>query len=334
MRVLIIRLSSIGDIILTTPILKQLKEKHKDIVIDFLVLKNFKESINGNPYIDNLIFFDKNKNDGYRNIKLFGKKLSKNNYDYVFDLHSKIRSKLISKEIMKSGAKIYSYSKRKWWKSLFVKLKLIKYNVDDTIVKNYFKPFEEFGLKYRGEELLFNFTKKDLEKVKDYKGYFAMAPGASKETKKWTIKGFGNLAKKLYAEYGIKTVIIGGKEDIERSEEINKISDNVCINLSGKLSLKESGALLSQAKLLVTNDSGPFHIGRGVGCPTYVIFGPTDPRMFEYEGKNKLIYKNEICSPCSLHGDKKCPKGHFSCMENLSEDIILEEIKKDIDKMN
>lgn len=330
MRVLIIRLSSIGDIILTTPILKQLKEKYKNITLDFLVLENFKEAIKGVPYIDNLILFNKEKNDGYSKIKKFANQLSDNNYDYIFDLHDKVRSKLISKEIAKKGAKIYTYSKRKWWKSLLVKTRLIKYEVDNTIVKNYFKPFEKFGLKYQGEELLFTFTKKDLENVNEYTNLFAIAPGASKETKKWTIEGFGKLAKKLYEYYKIKTALLGGKEDFERSEKINKISGNVCINLCGKLSLKESGALLSKTKLLITNDSGPFHIGRGVGCKTYVIFGPTNPNMFEYTEKNKLIYKNEPCSPCSLHGDKKCPKGHFNCMKNIDENLIFQEIKKDI----
>lgn len=333
MRILIIRLSSIGDIILTTPILKQLKEKHPDIIVDFLVMKNFKDSIEGNPYIDNLIFFDKKENDGYQNIVAFGKKLSKNNYDYVFDLHSKIRSKIISKQISSLGAKVFVYPKRKWWKSILVKMKLIKYHVDDTIVKNYFKPFKKLGLKYRGEELLFNFSQEDLNKVKEYEGLFVMAPGASKETKKWTKKGFGNLAKKLYEKYEIKTVLIGGREDIERCNHINKISGDVCINLAGKLSLKESGALLSVAKLMVTNDSGPFHIGRGVGCRTYVIFGPTDPGMFEYNENSTLIYKNEKCSPCSLHGNRECPKGHLNCMNKLNEDMILKEIEKDYEKI-
>ncbi len=368
MRVLIIRLSSIGDIILTTPILRQLKEKFPDIVIDFVVLKNFKDSIEGSPYIDNLILFDKKKDDGFRNIKKFGKKLNENRYDYVFDLHRKFRSKLISSEIK---SKIFVYPKRKLWKSLLVKLKLIKYHVDDTIIKNYFKAFKVLGIKYKWEDLDFNFSKDDLENVKKYSGMFAMAPGASKETKKWLPEKFGKLAKKLYDldfnfskddlenvkkysgmfamapgasketkkwlpekfgklakklydRYKIKTVLLGGKEDIERCELINKVSENSCINLAGKISLKESGALLSVSKLLVTNDSGPFHIGRGVGCKSYVIFGPTDPNMFEYNNLAELIYANEKCSPCSLHGGKKCPKGHFNCMNNIDENYIFD----------
>lgn len=329
MRVLIIRLSSIGDIILTTPILRQLKEKFPDIVIDFVVLKNFKDSIEGSPYIDNLILFDKKKDDGFRNIKKFGKKLNENRYDYVFDLHRKFRSKLISSEIK---SKIFVYPKRKLWKSLLVKLKLIKYHVDDTIIKNYFKAFKVLGIKYKWEDLDFNFSKDDLENVKKYSGMFAMAPGASKETKKWLPEKFGKLAKKLYDKYKIKTVLLGGKEDIERCELINKVSENSCINLAGKISLKESGALLSISKLLVTNDSGPFHIGRGVGCKSYVIFGPTDPNMFEYNSLAELIYANEKCSPCSLHGGKKCPKGHFNCMNNIDENYIFEKIVKDLEK--
>lgn len=329
MRVLIIRLSSIGDIILTTPVLKQLKEKFPDIVIDFVVLKNFKDSIEGSPYIDNLILFDKKKDDGFKNIKNFGKKLNKNGYDYVFDLHRKFRSRLISSEIK---SKIFVYPKRKLWKSLLVKLKLIKYHVDDTIIKNYFKAFKSLGIKYRWEDLDFNFSEENLEKVKKYSGMFAMAPGASKETKKWLPEKFGRLAKKLYDKYNIKTVLVGGKEDIERCEFINKVSENSCINLAGKISLKESGALLSVSKLLVTNDSGPFHIGRGVGCKSYVIFGPTDPNMFEYNHMAELIYANEKCSPCSLHGGKKCPKGHFNCMKNIDEEYIFEKIVKDLEE--
>lgn len=329
MRVLIIRLSSIGDIILTTPVLKQLKEKFPEIVIDFVVLKNFKDSIEGSPYIDNLILFDKKKDDGFRNIKKFGKKLNENKYDYVFDLHRKFRSRLISSEIK---SKIFVYPKRKLWKSLLVKLKLIKYHVDDTIIKNYFKAFKVLGIKYKWEDLDFNFSLKDLENVKKYSGLFAMAPGASKETKKWLPENFGKLAKKLYDKYNIKTVLLGGKDDIERCEFINKVSEDSCINLAGKISLKESGALLSVSKLLVTNDSGPFHIGRGVGCKSYVIFGPTDPNMFEYNDMAELIYANEKCSPCSLHGGKKCPKGHFNCMKNINEEYIFEKIVNDLEK--
>ncbi|MCK5779516.1 MAG: glycosyltransferase family 9 protein [Psychrilyobacter sp.] len=320
MRILIIRLSSIGDVILTTPILKKLKEKHPKIIIDFIVLDKFKDAILGNPNIDNLIIFDKSKHDGLKNIIKYSKKLKKNNYDYVFDLHSKIRSRLITLSL---GVKTFRYIKRALYKTILVKSKLIKYRADNTIVKNYFNAFEVLGIKYTGEDLEYNFNKNDIKKIEKYQNYVVFAPGASKNTKKWTVEGFGKLAKLINKKDKKNIILIGSKKEREECNEINKISGNVCINLAGELSLKESGALLEGAEYMVTNDSGPFHIGRGVKTKSYVIFGPTDPNMFEYDELGVLIYGEEPCSPCSLHGGKKCPKNHFNCMKNIkAEDIV------------
>ena len=326
MKILVIRLSSIGDIILTTPVLKAFKEKYPEAVIDFLVLDRFKDSIEGVPYIDNIILFNKKKNDGLHNMENFGKELKKNGYDYIFDLHSKIRSKVISKNI---GVKTFTYKKRSWWKTLLVKMRLIKYKVNDTIVKNYFGAFKNFALEYKGEDICFAFSEKD-DKYMEYEGYPVMAPGASKNTKKWTKEGFGNLAKLLYQKHGKKTILIGGKEDIKLCSEIDKISGGHTISMAGQLSLKESGALLSRASFLVTNDSGPFHIARGVNCKTFVIFGPTSPEMFDFGENTVLINKKLKCSPCSLHGDKECPKGHFDCMKQITEKEIFDIIENSI----
>lgn len=328
MRILVIRLSSIGDIILTTPILKELKSKYPNIKIDFLVLENFQDSIKGSKYIDNLILFNKKKHDGLKKMWAFGKELKKNNYDLVLDLHSKIRSKIISRAI---GVKTNTYRKRNPLKTILVKLGLIKYQVDDTIVRNYFGAVKELGLEYKGENLDFPFLEDDLKRVEEMGVNLEvpiLAPGASKETKKWTAEGFGELGKKLFEKYGVSPIVIGSDSEFEMCEKIKELSEGKTINFAGKLSLKESGALLSKAKFLVTNDSGPFHIARGVKCPTFVIFGPTSPGMFEYDKNNTLIYAEEKCSPCSLHGDKKCPKGHFNCMKNITADGIMKIIEK------
>lgn len=327
MRVLIIRLSSIGDVILTTPVLKEFKKKYPDSVIDFIVLNKFKDSIEGSPYIDNLILFDKKRYKGLKGIKEFVSTIKENNYDYIFDLHSKIRSIGICFFL---GSKSYRYKKRPMWKTILVKLKLIRYKADNTIIKNYFGAFKDMGITYQGEDLTFTFEKSDLQAVEKYNDFVAFAPGASKETKKWTVEGFGNLAKLISDKYGKKVILVGGDGDKEKCKSINEISGGVCIDLAGKLSLKESGALLSRADYLVTNDSGPFHIARGVKTKSFVIFGPTDPRMFEYDEYGTLIYRNETCSPCSLHGDKECPKKHFNCMKRLRAEDVLEIIEKEM----
>ena len=322
MKILVIRMSSFGDVILTTPVLTQLREKYPNAVIDFIVLDKFKEAIRGNKNIDNLIIFEKDKYKGLSGIYKFSKKLG--DYDLIIDLHAKMRSLMISKLVK---GRVLRYKKRALWKSLLVKWKLIKYSVDHTIVKSYFKPLESLGLKYRGEELGFDFEAKDLEKVKEYEEFVVFAPGASKETKKWTKENFSKLGKLINDKFNKKIILIGGKNEWEELEEIRKNSGEFCINLGGKLSLKESGALLSKADFVVTNDSGPFHMARGVKTRSFVVFGPTDPNMFEYDNNSILLFGNEPCSPCSLHGDKICPKGHFNCMKNLTAEKVFEIIK-------
>lgn len=326
MKILVIRLSSIGDIVLTTPVLKAFKEKYPDAVVDFLVMDRFKDSIEGSAYVDNLILFKKGENDGIENLRKFAKKLKEKEYDYVFDLHCKFRSLALTRFM---GIKAYRYKKRSLWKTVLVKMRAIRYSVDDTIVKNYFGAFKKFGIKYSGENIEFPFSDSDLAAIdKNYYGLPIIAPGASKNTKKWLPEELGKLAKLFYEKWGVKTLIIGGKEDNGRAEIIHEASGGVTINLTGKLSLKESGALLSKGRFLVTNDSGPFHIGRGVGCRTFVIFGPTDPGMFQLGKKDTLIYRGESCSPCSLHGDKECPKKHFNCMRKLKAEDVMEVIEK------
>ena len=325
-RILVIRLSSIGDVILTTPVLKAFKEKYPESIIDFLVIDKFKDAISLSPYVDNLLLFNKEKNDGLSNLIKFAKELSKNEYDYVFDLHSKFRSKIITFILSKFyKVKSYTYKKRAFWKSILVNLKLIKYEVDNTIIKNYFSAFKDFELKYQGEDLNFSFEPELKNKFEEYKNAIVFAVGASKETKKWTVEGFGKLAKKLYETYGKKIILVGGKEDYERCDTIEKISENSVINLAGKLSLKETGALLSQTSFLLTNDSGPFHIARAVGSETFVFFGPTDPKLFSFEKKTHLL-NNPDCPPHSLYGDDKFPQKYEDCMKNISVDYVFNKI--------
>ena len=121
MKILVIRMSSFGDVILTTPVLTQLREKYPNAVIDFIALDKFKEAIRGNKNIDNLIIFEKDKYKGLAGIYKFSKKIG--DYDLIIDLHAKMRSFMISKLVK---GKVFRYKKRALWKSLLVKWKLIK----------------------------------------------------------------------------------------------------------------------------------------------------------------------------------------------------------------
>ena len=321
MRILVIRLSSIGDIILTTPVLKALRERYPHARIDYLVMDRFKDAIEGIPWIDNLIQFPKESCRGIHGLIRFADGLARNRYDMVIDLHAKFRSRVIARRLK---AEVIRYRKRTWWKSILVPLHLMTYHVDDTIVRNYFRPLAKIDIHYTEEKLFFHFEDSDLAAVPDLGEFMVMAPGAANETKKWPLEYFSRLGCLIDGNIAL----VGEKLEFASFESIRQAIGGRCKNLAGKLSLKESGALISRASFVITNDSGPFHISRGVGTKAFVLFGPTDPAMFTYDESTVLLYERLDCSPCSLHGDRTCPRGHFKCMLNLTPEKVLQVIRQ------
>ncbi|MEN8246676.1 MAG: glycosyltransferase family 9 protein [Thermodesulfobacteriota bacterium] len=328
MKILVIRLSSIGDIILTTPIIRALRKKYPEAAIDFLVMDRFRDAINGHPDISNILEFKRDQYRGLSGILRFSRTLKSTKYDLVIDLHAKLRSRLICRALK---TRTLRYIKRSFWKTMGVRLHLMRYQVDDTIVRNYFRPLRPLGISPGPEKLSFAFTRKDTEAVTAFSNRIVLAPGAANPTKKWPAKYFSDLGRLMNQPI----VLLGGPEDKEDLEVIRQhIGPGMCENLAGKLSLKQSGALLSIARFVVTNDSGPFHMARAGGRPVFVIFGPTDPNMFTFNQNETLIYSREPCAPCSLHGDDACPKGHFRCMLNLTPEIVFNTIQNRLGAMN
>ena len=322
MNILVIRMSSIGDIILTTPVLRAIRRQFPQAMVDFLVMTQFAEAISGNRNIDHLLRFDKHRYAGIGGILAYARQLKRRRYDLVIDLHAKARSRLLCWHL---AARVIRYKKRCWWKTLGVRLRWIRYHVDDTIVRNYFQPLKVWGIHYQGETLEFDYSADDARTAAAFKGTIVFAPGAANNTKKWPREYFGDLGRLLAGTI----VLVGGARDHADLELIRRRIGDRCTNLAGQLSLKQSGALIAGARFIVTNDSGPFHMARAVGTRAYVIFGPTDPGMFDLGPNTVLVYREVPCAPCSLHGDRRCPQGHFDCMRQLTPSLLAAIITRD-----
>ena len=148
MKILIMRFSSFGDVLLTTPVIRAIKKKYPDATIDFAVYDTFSQAISLNPDIRKLVVFEKKKSKDKEYIKSIISQLKKEKYDFVIDLHSKILSRIIGIKLKNSKTKYFRYKKRKWWKTLLVKAKIIDYNADCTIVESYFSALKKLGIEF------------------------------------------------------------------------------------------------------------------------------------------------------------------------------------------
>ncbi len=320
MKILIIRFSSIGDIVLTTPVIRCLKLQ-LNAEIHYLTKPNFESILNTNPFINKVHVLD---------ISLIAKakELQAENFDFVIDLHNNIRTFIFKKAL---GVKAYSFPKLNIEKFLFVNFKVNKMpNIH--IVERYFKPAEKLGISNDGKGLdyfLPTHFKFDYPIDLD-KSYIAWAIGAQHFTKRFPIHKIIAICNKV----NVPIYLLGGKDDETNGNEIPSKTNGNVVNLCGKLSLHQSAYVVKKGQLLITNDTGLMHIGAAFQKRIISLWGNTTPAfgMYPYYGnsqvKQTIFENNNInCRPCSKIGFNSCPKKHFKCMEDLDLQVIEEEIK-------
>ena len=335
-KILILRFSSMGDILLATPVLKVLKEHfgEENCSIDWIVKKKFSNTLETNSSINNLYSFSNKKE--LRDIR---DKIKETDYKYIFDLHRNFDTRFITKVFNKET--IYKYNKRVIDRFLLVLLKKRKYYEIIPVTKLYYEALKKAGIKNFNEnkwDLQYKINDSNLEEniLKSYnldKKYIILVPGASYETKQWPKEKFKLLAKKIInskLDISCKLVIIGyGKKEEEVSKFICKENPDKILNLVGKLSIKESAIIIKHSGLVISNDSGLLHLAEVFKKKVIAIFGSTTEELgfFPYSTEYTVIENNELkCRPCSHFGKRKCPKKHFKCMEDISVDKVFKAI--------
>lgn len=334
-KILIIRFSSIGDIILASPLIRLLRKKFPHAEIDIIVFKEFEELVSSNPNINHVILFD--RKTGLRGFLELSKRIRKRRYDLVIDIHKKLRSFFIC---LISGAKLkLSYPKYSFLRFLLIKFKINLYSNTPFVANNYLKAIERFGVEDDGEGLEFYIAPSKetailellrIEGVSKTDVLIGIAPGAYWYTKRWPKERFIELSNLLIQRKNARIIIFGGKNEIELSNEIAISLIDKPIVVAGKLSLMETAALLKRCKLLITNDTGVMHISASVKTPVVAIFGPTVKEFgfYPYRVRNRVISKSLPCKPCTTKGTSKCKTGTFECMMSISTDEVLDAVEE------
>lgn len=320
-KILVIRFSSIGDIVLTTPVVRALKEQ-LNAEVHYLTKKNFVSFLEPNPNIDKIYSIEKEIDEVVADLKA-------QNYDFVIDLHNNLRTARLKKALKRPQQSFKKLNLEKW---LLVNFKIDKMP-DIHIVDRYIAAGKELGIKNDNKGLDYFILKKDEVVLNSLptgfnKGYIGFVIGGQHATKMLPEEKIISIISKLDK----KVVLLGGPEDAEKGSRIEKaIGDNV-YNGTGKYKLNQSASLVKQADAIITHDTGLMHIAAAFKKKIISVWGNTVPELGMYpylagEGSQLMEVKDLNCRPCSKIGSKKCPKGHFKCMVNQDEEAIVSALR-------
>jgi heptosyltransferase II len=337
--ILIIQTAFAGDVILTLPVLEEIKFKYPDSKISFLCIPEVANLLENNPFLDEVIIYDKkNSQKGIFAFKKFIKKIKNKNFDLIVSPHRSLRSTLISYFSKVSRTISFDVSALS---SLYKERVIYKNNVHEIIrnlsllapigiLKNEIitpKLFPSEKDKGVVDKLLKDFKFDDDEK------FITIAPGSVWLTKAYPDTKYAKVIN-ILNDFAVKIVMIGGEDDFGLCAKIKVLCKNLNIyNAAGKLTYLQSVELIRRSKVLLTNDSAPLHLANAVGTKVIAIFGATVPEFGFYPyGKNDVIFQTSglKCRPCSIHGGNRCPIKTFDCMVKIDETDVALDIMKSV----
>lgn len=319
MKILVIRFSSMGDIIYTTPVVRCLKQQLPDVEVHFLTKPTFRYIYDANPYLDKLLLLQDSLSATVKEIKA-------ERYDYIIDLHSNLRTAIIK---LRTGIKSSTYNKQRIskWLSLKFRLKLVK---PVHLVERYLKTVQFLGVVNDGKPIDY-YLKKDHQ-LQDllpatHQKYVAFVIGATHFTKRMPNEKVISICKKL----NLPIVLLGGKDVQANGDEIARHAGPHVYNACGITTLDESVYLVYKAESIIGFDTGLTHIAEAFDKPIVSVWGSTVPELLgvqPYMVSRSLIAGVELpCRPCSKFGRSACPLGHFKCMKDINEEHIINFIK-------
>lgn len=313
-KVLIIRFSSIGDIVLTTPVVRCIKEQKPEIEIHYLTKNSFQSILENNPYISKIHAIEKNVSEIIPALK-------KENFDFIIDLHHNLRS---AQTKLKLGRPSASFPKLNFKKWLLVNFKINKMP-HQHIVDRYMYAVKKLGVHNDNKGLDYFIPTKDEISITTLPqthqtGYIGFVIGAKFATKKLPTEKIISICKKINQPI----VLLGGKEDMAAATQIKNAVGEMIYNACGVYNLNQSASIIKQAKKIITHDTGLMHIAAAFKKEIVSVWGNTIPDLgfapYLPHPDSKIVeVKNLSCRPCSKIGYSQCPKGHFKCMMEIDE---------------
>ncbi len=331
-RILIINVNWLGDVLLSTASIRAIKKAYPESYLACMVPSRCVEVLKGNPYLDEVVVFDEKATHRGLIAKInFIKELKKKKFDIVFLFHRSFTRALIA-FLANIPERVGYYAKKR---GMLLTKKIIPPEEEMHRLAYYLNIVESYGVKSNGKYYEFFINDDDREYVDsqlkklgvDRNDFVVVVnPGGNWQPKRWPKENFANLSDRLISELGAKIIISGADKDITLANDISNLMKSKPIILAGKTNLKQLGALMEAADLVISADSGPMHIAAAMGTDLIALFGPTKTSLTGPLGKGRIaiIQKDVACKiPCY-----KVDCKDNRCMEEISVEYVLKEAKK------
>ena len=330
--VLAVRFSSIGDVLLITPLLRAIRRRHPEARIAVLTKSAYAPLVADNPNVNDVIALA--PGDLLPGVAA---RIRSAGYTHLLDLHDNLRSRVLRALVPGPWR---GYPMYRAARALLIQTKRDRYPARRPVAERYFAAARGLDVLPDGEppDFFIGPTAEraaaewlDQARLGATRPLVAVAPGAAHATKRWPVEHWRVLADRI-VEAGMDVVVVGGPADGTVAEEVAAGRGERSRNSAGLFDLQTTGAVLRRARALVSGDTGVMHMATGVGTPVVALFGPTVEAFgfFPYTRRAEVLQLDLACRPCSSHGGPRCPLGHHHCLILLTPDVVYEALRRSV----
>ena len=327
---MIVRFSSMGDVILTTPLVRSLRRAHPDAWITYVTKRMYVPLLAHNPRVNEVIGFAPEGR-----LADLARTLRGRSFTHRFDLHGSLRSRALRRLV---GGRWRGYPKRRLARTILIRTKRDVFRDRRHVAERYFDAARDLGVTPDGgpADLFLPRSTQDgarrfliSQNLGTSRSLVAVAPGAAHFTKRWPVRHWQRLTTQLTLS-GYDVVVLGGPSEQGIGEEIAAAGAEQAASAAGRFDLLGTAALIKEARCVVVGDTGVMHLTTAVGVPVVTLFGPT-VRAFgftPYQARATLLEEDLPCRPCTAMGGPRCPLGHHLCLEGLIPDRVFQAVKQ------
>jgi heptosyltransferase-2 len=326
--ILAVRFSSIGDVLLTTPLLRAIRRRHPGARLTVLTKESYAPLLSHNPHVSEVLGMTSK-----HSLPRLAAELRTARYSHLLDLHGSLRTRAL--RILVPG-RWSTYPKHRFARTLLIHTKRNYYRDTRSVAERYFSAARALDVTPDGRPPeLFLGAEAEREVAQWFSGSWlapdrptiALAPGAAHATKRWPVEHWGQLVRRITGA-GLQVMVLGSSADAAVAAAIAQSADSSVANVAGRFGLQGTGAMLRRAAALVSGDTGVMHMATAVGTPVIALFGPTVGPFgfFPYTAQARVMELSLPCRPCSSQGGPRCPLGHHRCLRDMAPEAVYQAV--------